>query len=194
MAVWVDAASVRADRNQLVVTVEDPASVVSAGFFTWDSCAWITENEITDYRSPIYFHEGRGAAATFNVIQRGENGVGAGTNQPLIAANFIHTRMPLSGCVYAISLHADAHPDIRDNTFYLMDQGNRGIVETDDASHPTALFGNRFYSPQSDPVLYVDTQGTANPALLLTTVSALNTVPNIPTIGGNTLTHIAAAP
>ena len=77
MAVWVNVATVRADHNRLIMPAGDPASVISSGFFTWDSCAWITENEVTDYRSPIYFYEGRGVAATFNVIQRGANGVGA---------------------------------------------------------------------------------------------------------------------
>ncbi|HEX2871144.1 MAG TPA: hypothetical protein VHP33_07810 [Polyangiaceae bacterium] len=193
IAVWIRVATVRADHNRLVVPADDPASIVSSGFFTWESCAWITENEIADYRSPIYFHEGLDAAATFNVIRRAQNGVGAGGNQALIAGNSIHTLMPSPGCVYAIHLHTDAHPDIRDNTIYLTDEGNRGILEEDGVSHPTALLGNRFYSPQSSPALYVDHRGAVDPQLI-TTIGALNAIPGIPAIGGNTFARAVAMP
>jgi len=193
LAVWVNVATVRADHNRLLVPAGDPGSIISNGFFTWDSCAWITENEVTDYRSPIYFYQGLGAAATFNVIRRAENGVGAQGNQALIAGNSIHTYMPLSGCVYAIHMHADAHPDIRDNTFYLSDVGNRGILEEDGASHPTALLGNRFYSPQSSAVLYTDHRGAVDPELI-TSVGALNALSGVPAVGGNTFARVAASP
>lgn len=193
MAVWVDGATVRADGNRLVVPADDPTSIVSNGFFNWESCAWITGNEIADYRSPIYFHEGLDAAATFNVIQRGQNGVGAGGNQALIAGNSIHTQMPSPGCVYAIHMHTDAHPDIRNNTIYLTHLGNRGILAEDRVSHPTALLGNRFYSPQSSPALYIDHRGAVDPHLI-TSIDAVNAIAGVPSIGGNTFARVAAAP
>jgi hypothetical protein len=193
LAVWVKGATVRADENHLVVPADDPASVDSGGFFTWNSCAWVTKNDITDYRSPVYLYGGLGVAATFNVIRRGENGVGAGANQALIAANSIQTYMPLSGCVYAITMEANAHPDIRDNTIYLADAGNRGILEEDGASRPTALLGNRFYSPRSGAALYIDHRGAVDPELI-TDVATLNALSGVPAIGGNTLTRVGAAP
>lgn len=193
IAVWIRVATVRADHNRLVVPADDPASIVSSGFFTWESCAWITENEIADYRSSIYFHEGLDAAATFNVIRRGQNGVGAGGNQALIAGNSIHTLMPSPGCVYAIHMHTDAHPDIRDNTIYLTDPGNRGILEEDRVSHPTALLGNRFYSPQPSPALYIDHRGAVDPHLI-TSIDSLNAIPGVPAIGGNSFARTAATP
>lgn len=193
MAVLVNVATVRADHNRLIVPAGDPASIVSSGFFTWDSCAWITENEIADYRGPIYFYRGSGAAATFNVIQRGENGIGTSGNQALIAGNSIHTYMPLSGCMYAITMDADAHPDIRDNTIYLSNVGNRGILEEDGASRPAALLGNRFYSSQASPALYIDHRGAVDPHLI-TSVGALNALSAVPAVGGNTFARVAAAP
>ena len=192
LAVWVNGATVRADGNRLVVPTSDPASIISNGFFTWNSCAWITANEISDYRGPIYFYQGPGVAATFNVIQRAANGVGTNGNRALIAGNSIEAYMPHAGCVYAITMAADAHPDIRNNRIYLADFGNRGILEMDDASHPTAVLGNRFYSPQWTPVLYIDRRGGVEPELI-TSVGTLNALSSIPAIGSNTFARVAAA-
>jgi hypothetical protein len=193
LAVWVDRATVRADHNRLVLPADDPLSIISLGFFTWSSCAWITENEITDYRSPIFFYKGPGVAATFNVIRRGHNGVGTSGNQALIAANFIHTHQPSPGCVYAVTMDEDAHPVIRDNTIYLTHAGNRGILEEDRASRPTALLGNRFYSPQRSADLYIHHRGAVD-ADIVTQVDTLNGLPEIADIGGNTFTLVAAMP
>lgn len=189
LAVWAMGATLRADDNRLILPAEAPTSVSSAGFFTWNSCAWITRNQISDYRSPIYFYRGPGAAATFNVLQRAQNGVGTSGNTALIAANFIHAQMPFSGCVYALSMHEDAHPDIRDNSIYLVDVGNRGILEEDGASLPSALLRNRFFSSQAYPVLYVDHRATSDPRLT-SSATALNSLPGVPTAGGNTLTRV----
>jgi hypothetical protein len=193
MAVRVNVATVRADHNRLVVPADDPASIISNGFFSWESCAWITQNEITDYRGPIYFYRGAGAAATFNVIRRGANGVGANGNQALIAGNSISTHMPTPGCVYAIHMHEDAHPDIRDNTIYLTDTGNRGILEEDQASRPAALLANRFYAPRSNAALYIDHRGAVDPQLIAS-VGALNALPGVPTVGGNTFALVVSSP
>jgi hypothetical protein len=176
-----------------VVPADDPAPIISNGFYAWHSCAWITENEITDYRGPIYFHGGSGAAATFNVIQRGFNGVGTSANQALIAGNFIHTYMPHSGCVYAVIMDQDAQPDIRDNTIYLSNAGNRGILEMDRISHPTSLLGNRFYSPLVSPAFYIHHRGPVDPGLI-TSVDALNALAHVPAVTGNTFARVAAAP
>lgn len=192
LAVWALGATLRADDNRLILPAEAPTSIASSGFFTWNSCAWVTQNQISDYRSPIYFYRGPGAAATFNVVQRGQNGVGANGNTALIAANFLHTQMPSSGCVYAISMHDDAHPDIRDNTIYLSDVGNRGILEEDKVSRPSAVLRNRFYSSQPSPALYIDHRAAVDPQLISST-EALNTLPGVPTLGGNTFTRTSVA-
>lgn len=193
LAVWAMGATLRADDNRLILQAETPTSISSSGFFTWNSCAWVTRNQISDYRSPIYFYRGPGAAATFNVIQRGQNGVGTQGNTALIAANFIHTRMPFSGSVYAISMDEDAHPDIRDNSIYLTDFGNRGLTEEDSASRPSALLRNRFYSSQPYPVLYMYLRATTDPHLISSAVG-LNALPEVPALGGNTVTRTSATP
>jgi hypothetical protein len=193
LAVWANTATVRADGNRLVVPAEDPGSIISSGFFTWNSCAWVTKNDITDYRSPVYFYRGLGAAATFNFMQRAENGVGTSGNQALIAGNSIHAYMPVSGCVYAITMDEDAHPDIRDNAIYLSDAGNRGILEEDGASRPIALLRNHFYSPQTSAALYIHHRGAVDPELI-TDVGAVNALSGVPAVGSNTFTRVAAAP
>jgi hypothetical protein len=192
MAVWINAATVRADGNRLVVPAGDPPSIISAGFFAWNSCAWVTENEITDYRSPIYFYKGPGAAATFNVLRRAANGIGTNGNHALIAGNSIDAHWPLGGCVYAVTMLGDAHPDIRDNRIYLADWGNRGILEMDVASRPTALLGNRFSSPRSSPALYIHHRGPADPEPI-TTIGAVNALAGVPAVGNNTFARVAAA-
>lgn len=193
MAVWIDVATVRADRNRLVMTAGDPATIISNGFAAWNSCAWISENQISDYRSPISFDKGPGVAATFNVMERAENGIGTSGNRALIAGNAIYTHMPLSGCVYAISMDDDAHPDIRDNTIFLGNWGNRGILEIDIASRPNALLGNRFFSVMSSANLYIHHRGIVDPELI-TTVGAVNALSGVPAIGGNTFSSVVAEP
>lgn len=193
MAVWVDVATLRADGNRLVMTAGDPATIISNGFAVWNSCAWLTENQISDYRSPISFDKGPGVAATFNVMDRAENGIGTSGNRALIAGNAIYTYMPLSGCVYAISMDDDAHPDIRDNTIVLGNQGNRGILEIDTASRPSSLLGNRFFSTLSNAALYIDHRGAVDPELI-TSAGALNALSGVPAIGGNTFAQVAKAP
>lgn len=191
IAVLVNTASLRADHNRLILPLEEPAEVISNGFSTWDSCASITQNEIVDYRSPIGFSKGPAVAATFNVLRRVQNGIGTAGNQALIAGNLIDAHMPSAGCVYAISMAEDAHPDIRNNKIFLSDAGNNGILEEDTTSLPTTLLGNRFYSPLSSPSLYVDHRSSVEPRRFIT-AAAVNALPGIPAIGDNTFALVAA--
>lgn len=191
IAVWVNEASVRADHNRVILPLEKPLEVISGGISTHRSCALITQNEITDYRSPIGLDRNPAAAATFNVLRRVENGIWTGGNQALIAGNLIDTHMPFSGCVYAIIMSEDAHPDIRNNKIFLNDVGNNGMLEEHTSSLPTALLGNRFYSPRSSPALYIDHRGPTELRHFVTAAS-VNALPGIPTIGDNTFAMVAA--
>jgi hypothetical protein len=60
-------------------------------------------------------------------------------------------------------------------------------------SHPTALLGNRFYSPQPSPALYIDHRGAVDPHLI-TSIDSLNAIPGVPAIGGNSFARTAATP
>jgi hypothetical protein len=105
--------------------------------------------------------------------------------------------MPLSGCVYAVAMDEDAHPDIRDNAIYLTKSGNRGILEEDDVSYPTALLRNHFYSPLSSAELYIARFGATSAAAAperSTNLGRLNALADVPEVGGNTFTHVSTAP
>jgi hypothetical protein len=126
-------------------------------------------------------------------MRRTANGVRTDGNDALIAGNFIDASKPDGGCVYAVIMTEDAHPDIRDNRIFLADWGNRGILEMDVASRPTALLGNRFYAPRPSPALYMR-HLTPVDATQITSVGAVNALSGIPAIGGNTFAQVAAAP
>ena len=193
IGVAADSATLRADHNRLVLPASNPAGVIGLGFYVSDSCAWVTENEIADYRSPISFYGGAGVAATFNQIERGQNGVCVGGNQALIAANSLQLSHPSVGCVYAVYMDDGASPDIRHNSILLNDLGNRGLTEAQGASHPIALLGNRFFSPQWSPVLYAVAHQDADPELIVD-IGKVNSLPDVPEVGGNTFMRVPTAP
>jgi hypothetical protein len=183
-AVTATGAALRASNNRVFVSAPDPLTVNSQGFRLLDTCAVLTDNTLSGFRTPFVLDE-TDAAVQFNVIDQGMNGFLIKDGRAVISANY-GSFANMHGCNYVAYMQGVTHPEFSHNQFYLQDVGTRGINEASVDGDPEKLVGNAFRLRVYLTPVYFDRQGP-DTLLEFTSVTAVNVLGDIPEVRGNTL-------
>jgi hypothetical protein len=185
LAVLATDAALRAKNNRIFVGSNDPENVNSQAFRLSGTCAVLTDNYLTDFRTPFALNESD-VVVSFNVIDHGRNGFFVTKSRALISANYAKLANS-QGCVYAMYM-TQSRPEITDNQFYLQSSGTRGLNEADVESDPVKVVGNAFRLGARGTAIYLDRVGAGAEGLhLLTEIQDLNGLADVPEAVRNTL-------